>query len=290
MADMTEKIKTMNSVVRTGILLIGIAAIIFVGYMGYESYVRPAYEAQRAKQELEKTTAELEKLRLDHQKQEQQIAEQTEQINVLNVENSDLKDKIAKLEVRNKLLKLDRRLAQIKILETGTEADSGEHYMEIEFVELDKDNNPIGEKKRTRLKGELLYVDSLVVKFDDKYIEENDLLRGSTLSVFRAIWGDGDGPRGGLRLDENLRTDNKYETAYGTAEQMSDFERKIWNDFWTFSNDPEKQKEFGIRAGHGQANYIKPVENRIYRVELRASDGLSLVPITEDQEVKESSK
>ena len=290
MADMTEKIKTMNSVVRTAMMLAGLGAIGIGAFLVYDLYIRPSYEVKQTKEELRKTSAELAELKRDYQQQTEKLAEQSLEIESLNVENSELKVAIEKLEVRNKLLKLDQRLAEIKVLETGNEADSGDPYMEIEFVELSPEGEPIGEKKRARLKGDMLYVDALVVKFHDRYIEENDLLRGSTLHVFQSVWGDLDGPRGGLRLDENLKEKKNYETAYGTPEEMSEFERKIWSDFWAFSNNPEKQKEFGIRAGHGQANYVKAEENKTYRVELRASDGFSLVPLNANQSNNDSSK
>ena len=180
--------------------------------MIYEFYIAPSYEAEKTKLELEKTSAKLAELQRNYDEQSEQLEMQAQQISDLSAENSELKVAIEKLEVRNKLLKLDQRLAEIKVLETGTESDTGDPYMEIEFVELSADNQPIGEKKRARLKGEMLYVDALVVKFNDQYIEENDLLRGSTLHVFQSVWGDLDGPRGGLRLDENLKKKKDYKT------------------------------------------------------------------------------
>jgi hypothetical protein len=63
---------------------------------------------------------------------------------------------------------------------------------------------------------------------------------------------------------------------------MSDFEKKIWSDFWTLANDPEKAKELGIRAAHGEAVNIRMEAGKRYQVQLRASDGLSITPITEE--------
>ena len=61
---------------------------------------------------------------------------------------------------------------------------------------------------------------------------------------------------------------------------MSEFEEKIWKDFWTIANDSTKSKELGIRANHGQAVYVKAEEGKTYQIELRASDGLSFKTIT----------
>jgi hypothetical protein len=66
--------------------------------------------------------------------------------------------------------------------------------------------------------------------------------------------------------------------AYARGGQVSNFERKIWDDFWVIANDPSRAEALGIRAAHGQAVSMKVQEGKSYRVELRASDGLSIVP------------
>ena len=59
---------------------------------------------------------------------------------------------------------------------------------------------------------------------------------------------------------------------------MSDFEKQIWDDFWTIANDKARAEALGIRAIHGGADYIKVAKGKSYLVVLRASDGLSIVP------------
>ncbi|HBE70259.1 MAG TPA: hypothetical protein DDW52_19085 [Planctomycetaceae bacterium] len=60
---------------------------------------------------------------------------------------------------------------------------------------------------------------------------------------------------------------------------MSDFEKKLWSEFWEFANDPEKAKAMGIRAANGEANNIKVVEDATYSVSLRASGGVSITRV-----------
>ena len=59
---------------------------------------------------------------------------------------------------------------------------------------------------------------------------------------------------------------------------MSEFERRIWRDFWEFANEPQEAAQMGIRAAHGEAVSVKLRPGRHYRVQLRASDGLSITP------------
>jgi hypothetical protein len=59
---------------------------------------------------------------------------------------------------------------------------------------------------------------------------------------------------------------------------MSPVERDIWANFWEYANDPAKAKKAGVRAVHGEAPSIRLEPGKRYRVELRSSAGLSIVP------------
>lgn len=59
---------------------------------------------------------------------------------------------------------------------------------------------------------------------------------------------------------------------------MTDFEKKIWGDFWNIANNEMVAEELGIRAAHGQAVSMKMQKGKSYKVQLRASDGLSILP------------
>jgi hypothetical protein len=119
-----------------------------------------------------------------------------------------------------------------------------------------------------------VYVDYLVVKFDDKYIEEKDIDRSTSLCLFSRIFGDQQKPIDGYALDET----GSRPSAYARGGQMSDFEKSIWDDFWSIANDKAMAEEKGIRAAHGQALSMKVKKGKTYRIQLRASDGLSIVP------------
>ncbi len=59
---------------------------------------------------------------------------------------------------------------------------------------------------------------------------------------------------------------------------MTEFEKEIWDNFWTIANDPGLAEKKGIRAAHGEAVSMKAEKGKSYRIVLRASDGLSIVP------------
>jgi len=44
-----------------------------------------------------------------------------------------------------------------------------------------------------------------------------------------------------------------------------------------------RQNELGIRAAHGQANYVRPGEGQTYEITIRSSGAVSLVPLKDDK-------
>jgi hypothetical protein len=54
---------------------------------------------------------------------------------------------------------------------------------------------------------------------------------------------------------------------------VSEFEKKIWDDFWNLANSPEQAAEMGIRTLHGDAVSIKVKKGNRYRITVRASGG-----------------
>ncbi len=260
MAKIMDNVKTANSVVRTGILLVVMAGLAYGGYLTYTNYVRPGLDAKQATEDLLRSNEKLAALQASFDQ--------------LTIRADELARAKQQLEMANKLLKIDHRLARIKILDKGQDPGTNEKFCLVEFAEVDDQGESIGEAKEYRLKGERLYIDAFIVKFDDQFIESSDALRSTSMYMFRRIFGEDDGLDGGYPLD----VDDQgivHAAAYVRGSRLSEFEQKIWRDFWAISNDPNKQKALGVRNNHGQINYIDPQPGQVYEFTLRSSDGLS---------------
>lgn len=176
------------------------------------------------------------------------------------------------LELANRLLKVDHRVAQINVLERRE--DGERPTTRFEFVELSDAGDPIGEKKEFTVAGDKVYVDAWVIKYDDSLVEANDPLRSTSVCLFRRVFGEFQEPDKGFPLDAK----GSRPAAYSQGDEMSPVERDIWANFWEYANDPSLARAAGVRAVHGEAPNIKLEPGRRYRVELRASGGLSIVP------------
>jgi len=215
---------------------------------------------------------------------EQALAQRDERIAVLEVEVQQRDERIRALEHALHLLKVDHRVARLEVIEQTSWAHSGgapasaptkpSVRTRVRFTELGDDGERIGEPRELVVEGRFAYVEALVVKFEDDYVERGDALRGTSVCLFQRIFGEGQKPADGARLDPvGLRP-----RAYG-GDQLVDPEfEDLWRRFWDYANDPALARSKGVRAVHGEAPFIELRPGKSYRLELRASGGLTLRP------------
>lgn len=260
MGRVNDTISTVNSSIRT-ILALAICLVLAVtSYLIYDRISAADRELADAREQFAATQDKL------------VAAEET----IVDL-RSDLVEKqrqVDRLEAAMKLLKMDQRLAQLTVVEQQVDEQTERLLTTLEFTELSPEGNPIGPPKRFEIEGDVVYLDNWVVKFDDAYVEQADLQRGTSLALFRRIFGEFQSPSEGFLIDEV----GAMPQAYARGGEPTEFEQEIWDDFWTFANDQVLASEKGIRAAHGEALSMKVEKGRSYRVELRASDGLSIVP------------
>ena len=135
---------------------------------------------------------------------------------------------------------------------------------------------PIDEGRREfQLEGDRIYVECLVVKFEDKYVEKSDLDRSTAVCLFQRIFGEYQQPQEGFELDEI----GSSPMSYARGGKISDFEREIWADFWNIANNRKKAQSLGIRAAHADAPSMRVRKGRTYELELRATGEFTLKPL-----------
>lgn len=290
MASTFEKLQTINSVIRT---LLGLAVVGGIGaasWFGYQTFTAADKDLETAQKELQAKDQELTKSRQQLETSKQEIQQQkrelqqkeaeivekeatiTEQASEIDDLNEDIKEKeieIDRLDTALRLHKVKRRLARITVRDVRKDPDTGKTSSQIEFVELNELGDPIDKPRPFELEGDLVYVDCMVVKFDDKYIEAADLERGTSICTFNRIFGEFQKPHEGFYLDEP----GERPGAYSRGSVMSDFEKRIWDDFWNIANNPPKAAAMGIRALQGEAVSIKVQKGKTYRITIRASGG-----------------
>jgi hypothetical protein len=195
---------------------------------------------------------------------ERKLAERDTQIRALT-------ERAQALEAAVRLLRHTERRARIVVLDQGPGAD-GHLVTRIRFSELDSQGNPIGEPREFTVTGDEVYVDTLVIKFEDEFVTAGDALKGQSLLLFRRIFGDRLRPVDAHVLDR----EGQMPQAYAAEKAPSAFERELWQQFWMLANDPAEARRRGIRALHGEAVSTKLRKGGVYAVTFRSTGELTI--------------
>ncbi|HTN75493.1 MAG TPA: hypothetical protein VL096_09610 [Pirellulaceae bacterium] len=252
MAGFMQSLATINSALRTLLAFVVVSLLGAGGWYGYTTY----------------NEAEL-KLKA----QEQEIAHRDQRISALEGDLELAKQRVAKLETSLRLLKIDHRLAYVDVIQQGTDA-GGKLFTDVEFQEIDDNNQQVDAPKQFRIVGNVVHVSGWIVKFEDQYVENADPDRGTSLFLFKSLYGDSQKPIDGFPLDKA----GTRPGAYNHGQQITDFEKRIWDDFWNIASDEGKSKSLGIRSSHGETVYFPVAKGKRYKISLRADGGLSFKP------------
>ena len=269
MGKVNETVRTVNSAVRTLLLAVLLVVAGVAGWKGYSLYNEPQKKLADKQHELDAVSAKLAGA-------ESQVAEQREQIDGLKTDLVEMAARVDKLETSNRLLKLRHRIARLKVLDQTENEGSNRVTTRVEFYEVNAEGAPISDKRRQfTIEGDRVYIECLVAKFDDRYVEEKDLDRGTAICLFQRIFGEYQQPQEGFEIEES----GSSPTSYARGGEMSEFERRIWRDFWEIANDPRQAAEIGIRAAHADAPSIRVKKDGLYELELRSTGEFTLRPL-----------
>lgn len=249
------KLDSISNFIRATVSLIVVGLIgggAWVAYSTYADHELAIRERDELRQQAKRDAEELKRRQQQIEKQEQEIA---------------------KLETSLRLLKFDQRVAQLEIVDQWQNEDD-QPITRVRFSELDNDGNPLQAAREFNVRGERVYVEYWVAKFFDEHIENGVDTKNTSISLFRSIFGDKEKPAEGHLLDDA----STLQASYARGREMSALERDIWENFWDYANDRKKAAEVGLRAVHGEAVNIKAQKGKTYRIQLRASDGLSIIP------------
>lgn len=174
-----------------------------------------------------------------------------------------------------RLLKMNHRVARLHVLDQIKDPASERLTSSVEFYEVNTVGVPMDDRRRKfQIEGDRVYVECLVAKFDDEYIEQADLDRATAICLFQRIFGEHQEPHEGFELDSI----GSIPTSYARGEKISEFEQQIWNDFWNLASDRKKAAALGIRAAHADAPSIRVRKGMTYELEFRATGEFTLRP------------
>ncbi|RCS40750.1 hypothetical protein DTL42_25650 [Bremerella cremea] len=244
MAKVGESIDRFNSSVRTLLILLLLIAFSTVSYYGYSIY----------------------------NEKEIALAAKDKQLEEKNLKIGELEDEIDQLALRLKLLKIDRRIARMQVV-SQTKPEGAEHPQTVlQFVELDQHGTPLSQPQKFTIEGDMVYINGKVVKFADELVESADPLRSTSICLLQKIYGEHQTPAEGFAIDKS----GERPEVYGVHEKPTEFEQKLWENFWEIANDPDKAQQYGVRSANEESPGMKVKQGKQYEIEIRSSGGLTI--------------
>lgn len=202
-----------------------------------------------------------------------EIEEKDLRIETLGEELEEAQARVEELEVSMWLLKVNHRVARVEVLDQRADPERpGQLITTVRIHEIGTEGEPVGPEHEVEIQGKVLYVEGLVVKFEDDFVEGADLLRGTSVALFKRVFSENQPPSEGYAIDRP----RMHPLPHRGDDIPDPFYEELWERFWDYANDPDLAASKGVRAIHGEAPSIELRPGKSYRIELRASGGLTI--------------
>jgi len=175
----------------------------------------------------------------------------TKTIYELLAENKQLKQAITNLTQ-------EEQIGYAKVIEQ--QIKDSKVFTTVRFVETARDDKlkKILEKDYT-IEGDVIHFDALIVKFGDKMVMDG---RARALYLWRRVYGEKMTPENGFAIEDPGKEPQRYNDL---LQALPVREKGVfWSGIWSLANDPEKLKEYDIRAIYGNVVYSRLTKGLIY--------------------------
>ncbi|HEY8749888.1 MAG TPA: hypothetical protein VIM11_18030 [Tepidisphaeraceae bacterium] len=164
----------------------------------------------------------------------------------------------------------ERRVADVIVTSQDTKA--GQVSTSIIFVEYAPDGSPLPAKHFT-IAGNMAHIDAMVIKFDGRFVAENDALKGHSIALFTRLFGEGQAPAQGFPIDPPGQIPPVYQSA---NQAVTQFEQELWSNFWRLADDADYRNAMGVRVAQGEGVWRPFEPGRLYTITLESNGGLNV--------------
>ena len=118
--------------------------------------------------------------------------------------------------------------------------------------------------------GTLVYFEAFVIKFEYALVGDADPERGTSIALFRRIFGDLQVPEEAPMLDSA----GSLPAEAATEDRV--IEEQFWDRFWDLVDDTELATRYGVRVAQCEAPAVPLRPGQVWQVTLDAPGGLNL--------------
>lgn len=168
-------------------------------------------------------------------------------------------------------LSADSRIAEVLVTRSELDELTKKIKTTIKFLEYSSKGETL-EPRYFTFEGNLIQFQSLVVRFDDRYVKMGNRLRGKSVYLFmKAFMLDGDKTQ-----SFDLTPTYDIPKGYKVPGQTSKFEQKIWEKFWTYALDPQARAQMGIKNAQIEAPGSLFLPGTIYSIKIEHDGGIRI--------------
>jgi len=179
-------------------------------------------------------------------------------------ENRILKQVISRLEA-------DSRIAEVLVTDVRFDEETKKKLTTIKFLEYDTKQRPLKPKYFT-FPGNIIQFQSLVIRFDDVYIKNKDLLKGKSAYIFwKAFMLNGRDT-----VTYEITKLDEIPQGYKIDNKTHPFEAKLWRKFWDYALNVKEAKKIGIKNAQIEAPGTMFIPGTLYTIKIEHDGGIRI--------------
>lgn len=168
-------------------------------------------------------------------------------------------------------LSADSRIAEVLVTKSEFDEASRKIRTTIKFLEYDAKGNPLPPRHFT-FQGNIIQFQALVIRFEDRFVKAGDELRGKSAYLFMKAFV--------LEREKTQVFDitkaHEIPAGYKIPGERTDFEAKLWEEFWNYALDPKKRDRAGIKNAQIEAPGSMFVPGSIYTIKIEHDGGMRI--------------
>ncbi len=168
-------------------------------------------------------------------------------------------------------LKADTRVAEVLVTGVQFNEEMQKNFTTIKFLEFDTDGKELVPKYFT-FPGNVIQFQSLVVRFDDKFVMAGDGLRGRSAYLFWKVFTL-DGPN---TREFPINYMSEVPAGYKVAGIDRKVEEKFWRHFWQYAFDEKAAQRAGVKNVQIEAPGAVFVPGYVYIIKIEHDGGLRI--------------
>ncbi len=148
--------------------------------------------------------------------------------------------------------------------------EDGRLFTTVKFVETARGDKltKLIEKQHT-VEGDIVHFDALIVTFGDQMVMDG---KEKSLYLWRRVYGEKTAPENGMVIEQ---PDQKPQRYRDLLSMLTEEEQKLfWTGIWELAHDPDRLKEYGIKAVYGNVVYSKLKPGFVYVFKISPSGQL----------------